>query len=357
MVTIQCLPEADPDRVYEYCPSFAAAVLFTVLFSLATIIHTVQAVHYRKAFSWVLIMGAVWEAAGYGFRSFNIAHPHVGGIFTTQFLLILLAPLWINAFMYMILGRMVHFFLVKDQIFGLRARRLTLMFVLFDISAFLVQLTGGVMSGVTDPTWAKTGLWIYTAGVALALTFVCVFTGIAIRFWQLLKVQSATEKYGVMMEDLEHGSSGYNPAATKGVEDIDYVSRTTKQAAPLFIAVLVALVMIIVRNIYRCVEYSIGGFHGNYMTEHEWMQYVFDALLMLIALGVLAWQHPGMTLQGERSDFSTEDTQRKQEKKAKKNSKAAKKAEKKGKYFSVNAGNNSSDESLANDRFVHTGQQ
>lgn len=364
MVKITCLSPNDPNAVFEYCPSFPAAIIFAILFGLATITHLVQAVQYRKAFCWVLIMASIWETAGYSIRAYNITDQSSSGIYTAQFLLILLAPLWINAFVYMILGRMIHFFLVKDRVFGLRARRITLIFVLFDITAFVVQLTGGLMSSGTDVpvNQAKTGLRIYTGGVGLQLAFIAVFCGIAVKFWQLLKAQSASERYGVMMEDLESGSKPYNPAVGAGTANINYLSRTSSQATPLLVGVAVALGLIIVRNIYRLIEYGVGGVNGNVMTKHEWFQYVFDAVLMLAAMVVLAWQHPGKTLQGERSDFSVEDKQRKQEKKAKKQEKkdlkAAKKGEKTAQYVPITASNNSSNEQLVTSSYdVRTGRQ
>lgn len=206
----------------------------------------------------------------------------------------------------------------------------------------------------------RTGLRIYTGGVGLQLAFIAVFCGIAAKFWQLLKVQAATERYGVMMEDVERGPKTYESAAM--TSNINCLSRTNSQAKPLLIAVAVALGLIIFRNIYRMIEYALGGVNGNVMTKHEWFQYVFDATLMVAAMVVLAWQHPGTTLQGERSDFSAEDKLRKQNKKAKKQEKkdfkATKKAEKSGKYIQMTRSNNSSDEQLVGNGYnVHTGQQ
>ena len=39
----------------------------------------------------------------------------------------------VNAFDYMVLGRMMHFFLPQKKILGIPARRITLYFVLFDV--------------------------------------------------------------------------------------------------------------------------------------------------------------------------------------------------------------------------------
>lgn len=340
MVSTVCLAHDNPARIYEYCPSFAASVLFTVLFLIATCAHIYQAVRYRTAFSWVLIMAGIWEIAGYASRSYSISRQAESGIYTAQFLLILLAPLWINAFVYMILGRMIHFFLENDRIYSLRARRVTLIFVMFDITAFVVQLSGGLMSSGSDNpiSTIKLGLKIYTGGVGLQLLFIAIFCLVAFRFRQLLLKQDRAYRCGISYKpttpltatgtNLEateyHGNGALVNFSEKPA--INYLSRTWSQAIPLFVSLTVALNLIIVRNIYRLVEYGMGGVNGNVITRNEWFQYVFDALLMLAAIVALNAQHPGEILQGERSDFKAEDQARKTSKKEAKMAKKETKA-------------------------------
>lgn len=49
--------------------------------------------------------------------------------------------------------------------------------------------------------------------------------------------------------------------------------------------------LIVVRNVVRVVEYCEGV--KGYIMTHEAFIYVFDALLMFVAMGVLAWVYPG----------------------------------------------------------------
>ena len=49
-----------------------------------------------------------------------------------------LAPLWINAYVYMVLGRMVYNFTTSAKILGVKAWRFGLYFVLLDI-VFVLQ--------------------------------------------------------------------------------------------------------------------------------------------------------------------------------------------------------------------------
>ena len=333
MVSTVCLAHDDPNRIFDYCPSFGASIAASVLFGVITITHIYLAAKHRKPFCWVLIMAALWETSGYAIRSYNITRQAESGVNTAQFLLILLAPLWVNAFVYMTLGRMIHFFLPEgeDRIFGVRARRVTKMFVWFDVTAFIVQLAGGLMTSGTDTPvkTVKLGLNIYTGGVGLQLTFIAIFCGIAIQFQRVLKRQDVMRCRTLAMEALEpyQNNHEYTTQPSKTPE-LNH-DRTFFTARPLLITIWLALALIILRNIYRLIEYAMGGVNGNTITRHEWWMYVFDAAPMLAALLALAVYHPGLVLQGERSDFKAEDQKIKQAKKDRKMQSKAEKKEKK----------------------------
>ena len=123
----------DPSAIWPYCPSLEASILFTVLFFLATAIHIGQAIAHRKRFSWVIIMAGTWEFAGFVVRTAATRFQQSLALYVPMQLLILLAPLWANAFVYMVFGRLVWYFLPEKKIFGARAEKLTLIFVLLDI--------------------------------------------------------------------------------------------------------------------------------------------------------------------------------------------------------------------------------
>lgn len=85
-------------------------------------------------------MGALWETAAFIIRILAIQNQSSQGLYTPQFVLILIAPLWINAFDYMVLGRMVHYFLPGRRILGFKPQRMALVFVLLDITYVFSQL-------------------------------------------------------------------------------------------------------------------------------------------------------------------------------------------------------------------------
>lgn len=79
-------------------------------------------------------MGAIWETASFVIRIISIQNPTSQGAYDPSFILFLLAPLWINAFDYMLLGRMVYHYLPNKRLFGIRAERMTMCFVLLDLT-------------------------------------------------------------------------------------------------------------------------------------------------------------------------------------------------------------------------------
>jgi len=108
-------------------------MLFAILFGLTTIAHIYQARKYRNTFAWTLIMGGIWETTSFVIRCISTQLPKSQGAYDPHFILFLLAPLWINAFDYMLLGRMVYFYLPDKKLFGIRATRMTLCFVALDL--------------------------------------------------------------------------------------------------------------------------------------------------------------------------------------------------------------------------------
>lgn len=318
-MAFKCYPITDPNANWNYCPSFPAAILFSVLFGLITVVHITRAVSYKKPFALVVCMGAGWECAGYIFRTLSVVHQLNSTFALIQLLLILLAPLWINAFVYMVLGRAIHFFLPAedDRILGLRARRITLIFVLFDIAAFLVQATGGSMTSNSEPlSTQKLGLHIYMGGVGLQLFFISVFIVVASHFQRKLH---AMTRRGWMAHPTLLSTFRRTPHMrfeSMQEEAVEQSYKSPERAIHILYVIYLALGLIIFRNIYRLIEFSQGVLSN--ITTHEWYAYVFDAVPMLFALVILACFHPGRVLRGPRCDFSEENRQIKEEKMAKK---------------------------------------
>lgn len=168
---------------YNYDPSFNAAVAVTVIFGILTCAHIVQAILVKKRYAWVLIMGAAWETAAFITGALGAHDQQSAAYATAHTLLFLLAPLWVNGFVYMTFARMVYFFMPDKQIWIFRATGMSKRFVWADIATFFVQAIGAVMTtshGAGNEV--QIGLHVYTAGVALQEVFILLFLGLMIVF-------------------------------------------------------------------------------------------------------------------------------------------------------------------------------
>jgi RTA1 like protein len=137
------VPEWACNSNYSYDPSFAGALVFAILFGITTFTHIYQAVAYKRLrLCWVIIMGATWEFVSFALRVAGTRNQQSAGLATASQILLLLAPMWVNAFDYMVLGRMIYFFVPEQQIWGIKGIKLTKIFVWLDVLSFLTQAAG-----------------------------------------------------------------------------------------------------------------------------------------------------------------------------------------------------------------------
>jgi hypothetical protein len=131
------------NALWVYFPNFTAAVAFSVLFGILTIAHLAQAILYRNGICWVIIMAALWETCAYAFRALGSKSQQSSGIATVAQILVLVAPIWVNAFAYMVFARVVHFYSPTRKVWFFSPTVLALIFVTLDMTAFVIQLVGG----------------------------------------------------------------------------------------------------------------------------------------------------------------------------------------------------------------------
>jgi hypothetical protein len=145
---------------WAYCPSLPAAAALTSLFGAVLLAHLLQALLYRKPFCWVVCMAAAWETAGFALRLLGAHDPRRQVFSIGSNLLVILAPLWVNAFAYMLAGRMIYYWLPSKSVGRLKARTMSSWFVWLDVVTFFVQAAGGSMLENEDATQARLGLHI-----------------------------------------------------------------------------------------------------------------------------------------------------------------------------------------------------
>ncbi|KAE8151537.1 hypothetical protein BDV25DRAFT_138772 [Aspergillus avenaceus] len=265
------VPASECNALYLYYPSLEAAVAFSVLFGFLMVSHFIQATVHKTAFVWVILMGATWECIGFVIRAVSTRDQQSTTLATMTQLFILLSPFWVNAFDYMVLARMIHYFLPERRVGIFKPSLLATIFVFLDLGSFIIQLVGGSMAGAGQPQDQMTkGIHIYMAGIGIQEFFIVLFFIIAIQFHRKM---------------LHYDRTGI------------FTGLKTKWRRLLY-ALYVSLVFITVRIIYRLVEFSSGNNASNSIPYHEWYMFAFDAFPMLLAIGVWNVVHPGTVLQG-----------------------------------------------------------
>ncbi|WQF85688.1 Putative RTA-like protein [Colletotrichum destructivum] len=291
---------------YPFDPSFEGNLAFAVIFGLSLVAHVTQAVVHRKRFCWVISMGASWECAAFILRSLGSRNQQEIGYQIGGQLLFLLAPLWINAFAYMLSARLVYFILPDQKVAGIKASALTKIFVTVDVVCFLVQAAGGAMMSNTDVSpddpILRIGKHVYMSGCGLQLGFIVIFCGLMGRFY--VKMRRA-QRF-----------------------DLD-----VRRIKAMVWVVYVVLVLIVIRIIFRLVEFGPGADIDNPILTNENYAFGLDALPMVLALVLLNAVHPGIVLREENSEFPRPSRAEKKQAKldrnaAKRESKLAKKAAK-----------------------------
>ncbi|KAK0120003.1 hypothetical protein ONS95_011421 [Cadophora gregata] len=299
------VPEWACDSNYMYYPSFTAAIVFSVAFGVCLLVHIFQAFHYsKKKLCWVLIMGVAWEFASFSIRAAGTRHQQITALAFASQILVLLAPMWINAFVYMVLGRMIYFFTPEQQVFHIKGIKIAKIFVWLDVLSFLTQVGGGVM--IEPSSSYKTqmlGIHIYMGGIGFQELCILLFAAIALHFAITMR---------------QHERSRGITSSTQILDDKPHNWRT------LLYVLFAALVLITIRIIFRMVEFASGlDADKNPIPYHEAYFMALDALPMLIAGILFNVVHPGRVLRGEGSEFP-KGPSRKEKKEAKRIKKEAK---------------------------------
>ncbi|KAK0284242.1 hypothetical protein LTR35_005958 [Friedmanniomyces endolithicus] len=248
---------------YHYLPSMGAAVLFIVLFGLVTSLHLFLMIRSRTWFMIPFVIGGIFETIGYIGRAISASQspgPYTLGPYIIQNILALVSPALFAASIYMELGRIV-LMIHGDKALFLRRTWLTKIFVSGDIFSFLMQGAGGGLMGTGDITSIDMGQKLVVGGLFVQVVFFGLF---------------------VIAAALFHARMRKMP--TERSEELPWWTRH-------MMSLYVVSMLIFGRSIVRVVEY-LQGFNG-YIMGHEAFIYVFDAMLMFIAVSVMAYFHPG----------------------------------------------------------------
>ncbi|KAA8910582.1 RTA1 like protein-domain-containing protein [Sphaerosporella brunnea] len=261
---------------YRYTPSLAAATIFMLAFFATSILHAVQLFRTKTWYFIPLLIGALMEAIGYIGRMQSAHDTNSLGPYMQQSLLLLIAPSLFAASIYMVLGRLIR--VVGAERYSLFSPRwLTKIFVAGDVFSFFMQSSGGgIMASSKTSSAMKTGQNVVIGGLIVQILFFSVFMLVAVIFH--VRIRSTPTVLASTLQ--QHGRRGW---------------------ITLLYVLYVASALILVRSLFRVVEYAEGN-DGD-LLKHEVFLYVFDSTLMLGALVLFNAVHPSQVVPGGNTEI------------------------------------------------------
>ncbi|KAI1390473.1 RTA1-domain-containing protein [Hypoxylon trugodes] len=253
---------------FEYRPNKTAAFSFIALFALATLGHFIYFA-LRAWFFLPFILGGIAETFGYYGRAWASDSPDELGPFIMQNLLILAAPPFLAATIYMTLGRIITS-LGAQRRSWIKPSWITKIYVLIDIGCIVTQLGGSAILASGDPSAISKSKTILLAGL---ITQIVTLSFFVLNSWHLYS-RCKRDMFLVAEKDLRFNWHNH------------------------FRAILVVAPVMIVRSIVRTVEFLQGN--TGFVASREVFIYVFDAFLMFFIMLVFLIIHPGRLVRDAR---------------------------------------------------------
>ncbi|KXG48802.1 RTA-like protein [Penicillium griseofulvum] len=255
---------------YGYVPSLGAGIAYCVLFGLSMILHTVQFAWKRQWWASVFSVGCLVEVIGWAGRTWSAKCPYNSVAFLMQISTLIIAPTFFTAGIYVLLGRFIQLLGPDSSIIS--PKLYLWIFCTCDVISLVVQAVGGGMaSGEADKIGGDTatGTHIMVAGIVFQLFSITIFVFCAADFIRR-----------VMRKRL--------------------LQSVTGSVIPLFAAMILSIVCIYIRSIYRTIELSQGW--DGYLITHESYFIALDGAMMVVSVAIFNVLHPGWMLPSGKSD-------------------------------------------------------
>lgn len=169
-------PNDAPVIIYGYTPSFALALLATILFCIYFLVHLFQVTRYRTIYFCTFPIGLGFEIVGYIARCLSAkVNPYNLIYFILQYFFIVTAPVFLAAGIYAILSALIN--RMGRQYSVLPPKVILWIFITSDVIATITQILGAALIGVKqkkreDPTAANN---ILLGGLAYQVFAIGIF--------------------------------------------------------------------------------------------------------------------------------------------------------------------------------------
>jgi len=263
------------DHPYNYTPTEWICALFVSLYSLSTIIHFVQALHYRLWFLFpTIVLAGVGEIIGWGARLWSSKSPWLLEPFIIQITTTIIAPTPLVAANFVILGQLIV--RLGPKYSRLSPLLYTLVFVTADIAALTIQAIGGgqASSAVENNKDLNPGAHVMLAGIIVQMVSILIYMGFALEF--VLRFL-----YDVPLK----------PNGRRDVHGTHYLDGNAKQ---MLFSLMFSSTAIFIRAVYRTVELN-DGWAGKIIATQRYFN-VLDGGMITLAFYTLNIFHPGRLL-------------------------------------------------------------
>ncbi|KAJ5684121.1 uncharacterized protein N7477_000466 [Penicillium maclennaniae] len=251
---------------YGYVPTLGAGIAYLVLFGLSMILHIIQMCWKRTWWTSVFAVGCLVEVIGWAGRTWSSECPYNSTAFLMQISTLIIAPTFFTAGIYVLLGQFIQLLGRESSI--LKPSLYLWIFVTCDIVSLVIQaIGGGLASGEATKIGGNTapGTHIMVAGIVFQLFSVTIFVLCAADF---------------IRRSLRHR----------------LLQQLTGSVVPLLGAMILSVICIYIRSIYRTIELSQGW--SGYLITHESYFIALDGAMMTVAVAVFNVVHPGWLLPG-----------------------------------------------------------
>ncbi|KZO91081.1 RTA1 like protein, partial [Calocera viscosa TUFC12733] len=254
--------------IWPYLPSFAAALVAVILYALVTALLIGRMFQYRTWWFIALILGGIMETIGFGGRAQNTRDLNNQSLYKMQLSCTILAPIFTAAAEYILLGRIMDYVGSRFSLF--RPSLVAWVFIISDAVSFLIQV-GGAAALLARPDLSanSTPQQVTNAANLLTLGDNILLAGLAVNLGSFV----------IFIVQVTY---------------FDYKTRTQGAVGgrwrKLLWALYVSSVLVLIRQVYRVIEFSQGWF--GYLPTHEGYFFGLDALVILLASAVYIWYWP-----------------------------------------------------------------
>ncbi|KDQ62160.1 hypothetical protein JAAARDRAFT_170345 [Jaapia argillacea MUCL 33604] len=257
--------------ILHYSPNKPVAGVAGIVFLLISAALFTRVFKARDWWGLCLPIGATALGIGFFIRILLVSNPNSIGIYIAMQILIVCSPAAFLAFNYIVYGRFI-LNCVGRQYSLIRPEIVAKLFVISDITTFLIQSGGGSLETSKNPSVQQTARDIFLAGLIAQAASYLIFTALLFHaHWKII------------------GSGEYSK------HEIWWTT---------VYSVYFSSVFILIRCIYRVIELAQG--RGGYLLTHEIYFYMLDTVPLIIAISVYVLWWPGnyIKLKTPRPEFS-----------------------------------------------------